>query len=318
MVCEIGSGLARVRRGHETSARADRGQLFRYCSNGSAGVLFRRQVRWTQWARWLAPSLDPYAVRASPRIEAIRYDMVEGRAVTAGHDLHGNKAVALEKALRKLCRVGAQQSGRRLLGRVVIDAMLKQRATNATSMPVRCYHAPAQRGDTSLGMIKRNSATGHDDPIVRHHPQGSDLSIKKARKLCLVGCGEIGRHVAPEYFQAYFTILGGVRSYLHYCLLPPDGDCLRRSFHPGGGPIAPVNRFHWEPACDRLVSKPKARIIINAAAIISETGHERLVAEMDSRTVERPAAFGDWLWMVFVVEFADFLNRLTPRRFGVC
>jgi multisubunit Na+/H+ antiporter MnhG subunit len=31
-------------------------------------------------------------------------------------------------------------------------------------------------------------------------------------------------------------------------------------------------------------------------------------------TVERPAAFGDWLWMVFVVQFADFLNRLTLRR----
>jgi hypothetical protein len=31
-------------------------------------------------------------------------------------------------------------------------------------------------------------------------------------------------------------------------------------------------------------------------------------------TVERPAAFGDWLWMAFVVQFADFLNRLTLRR----
>jgi hypothetical protein len=31
-------------------------------------------------------------------------------------------------------------------------------------------------------------------------------------------------------------------------------------------------------------------------------------------TVERPGAFGDWLWMVFVVQFADFLNRLTFRR----
>jgi hypothetical protein len=31
-------------------------------------------------------------------------------------------------------------------------------------------------------------------------------------------------------------------------------------------------------------------------------------------TVDRPAAFGDWLWIVFVVQFADFLNRLTLRR----
>ncbi len=31
-------------------------------------------------------------------------------------------------------------------------------------------------------------------------------------------------------------------------------------------------------------------------------------------TVDRPAAFGDWLWIVFVVQFADFVNRLTLRR----
>jgi hypothetical protein len=31
-------------------------------------------------------------------------------------------------------------------------------------------------------------------------------------------------------------------------------------------------------------------------------------------TVDKPAAFGDWLWMAFVVQFADFLNRLTLRR----
>jgi hypothetical protein len=31
-------------------------------------------------------------------------------------------------------------------------------------------------------------------------------------------------------------------------------------------------------------------------------------------TVEKPAALGDWLWTVFVVQFADFLNRLTLRR----
>jgi hypothetical protein len=31
-------------------------------------------------------------------------------------------------------------------------------------------------------------------------------------------------------------------------------------------------------------------------------------------TVDRPAAFGDWLWIVFVIQFADFLNRLTLRR----
>jgi hypothetical protein len=28
-------------------------------SNGDAGVLFHRQVRWTQWARWLGPVLPP-------------------------------------------------------------------------------------------------------------------------------------------------------------------------------------------------------------------------------------------------------------------
>ena len=31
-------------------------------------------------------------------------------------------------------------------------------------------------------------------------------------------------------------------------------------------------------------------------------------------TVDRPAAFGDWLWTMFVIQFADFLNRLTLRR----
>src|SRR5215471_1834730 len=31
-------------------------------------------------------------------------------------------------------------------------------------------------------------------------------------------------------------------------------------------------------------------------------------------TVERPAAFGDWLWLVLVVQLADFLNRLTLRK----
>jgi hypothetical protein len=31
-------------------------------------------------------------------------------------------------------------------------------------------------------------------------------------------------------------------------------------------------------------------------------------------TVDKPAAFGDWLWTVFVVQLADFLNRLTLRR----
>jgi hypothetical protein len=31
-------------------------------------------------------------------------------------------------------------------------------------------------------------------------------------------------------------------------------------------------------------------------------------------TVDRPAAFGDWLWDVFVVEFAAFLDRLTLRQ----
>src|SRR5262245_23764079 len=31
-------------------------------------------------------------------------------------------------------------------------------------------------------------------------------------------------------------------------------------------------------------------------------------------TVERPAAFGDWLWLVLVVLPADFLDRLTFRK----
>jgi hypothetical protein len=31
-------------------------------------------------------------------------------------------------------------------------------------------------------------------------------------------------------------------------------------------------------------------------------------------TVERPAAFGDWLWLVLVVQPANFLNRLTLRK----
>ena len=31
-------------------------------------------------------------------------------------------------------------------------------------------------------------------------------------------------------------------------------------------------------------------------------------------TFDRPAAFGDWLWEVFVVEFAAFLDRLTLRQ----
>ena len=31
-------------------------------------------------------------------------------------------------------------------------------------------------------------------------------------------------------------------------------------------------------------------------------------------TVDRPAAFGDWLWLVLVVLPADFLDRLTWRK----
>jgi hypothetical protein len=31
-------------------------------------------------------------------------------------------------------------------------------------------------------------------------------------------------------------------------------------------------------------------------------------------TVERPAAFGDWLWLVLVLQPANFLNRLTLRK----
>ena len=31
-------------------------------------------------------------------------------------------------------------------------------------------------------------------------------------------------------------------------------------------------------------------------------------------TIDKPAQFGDWLWDVFVVQLATFLNRLTLRR----
>src|SRR5204863_5380326 len=31
-------------------------------------------------------------------------------------------------------------------------------------------------------------------------------------------------------------------------------------------------------------------------------------------TLDRPAAFGDWLWQVFVVELAALLDRLTLRK----
>ena len=31
-------------------------------------------------------------------------------------------------------------------------------------------------------------------------------------------------------------------------------------------------------------------------------------------TIDRPAAFGDWLWLVLVVQLAELLNRLTVRR----
>jgi hypothetical protein len=53
-----------------------------------------RRFHTTQWLKFiagLAQSLCPYAMRALPRIEAIHYHMVEGCAVTAGHDLHRNK-----------------------------------------------------------------------------------------------------------------------------------------------------------------------------------------------------------------------------------
>jgi len=31
-------------------------------------------------------------------------------------------------------------------------------------------------------------------------------------------------------------------------------------------------------------------------------------------TIDKLAGFGDWLWMVFVVQFAAFLDQLTLRR----
>jgi len=31
-------------------------------------------------------------------------------------------------------------------------------------------------------------------------------------------------------------------------------------------------------------------------------------------SIDKPAALGDWLWDIFVVQFAAWLNGLTPRR----
>jgi hypothetical protein len=149
------------------------------------------------------------------RIEAVHHDLVEVRTITTGHDLYHCEAVALEKTLRKLCCIGAQKSRRRLLGHDMIDAMPKQRATDAVSMLVREHHAPTQRCDAGLGMIKRNSATAHNDPVIYRDPKESDPSVEKSDKVRLVGCDEVGRHVAPEYFQAWFTIRASVRSYPH-------------------------------------------------------------------------------------------------------
>ena len=47
--------------------------------------------------------------------------MVEARTIAAGHDLHGNKAVAPKKALGKLRCIGADQPGCRLLGCDVME-----------------------------------------------------------------------------------------------------------------------------------------------------------------------------------------------------
>jgi hypothetical protein len=35
---------------------------------------------------------------------------------------------------------------------------------------------------------------------------------------------------------------------------------------------------------------------------------------LEKWTIDKPAAFGDLLWAVFVVQFATYLNTLTPRR----
>jgi hypothetical protein len=35
-------------------------------------------------------------------------------------------------------------------------------------------------------------------------------------------------------------------------------------------------------------------------------------------TIEKPAILGDWLWDVFVVQLAAFLNRLTLRQIIAC
>jgi hypothetical protein len=103
--------------------------------------------------------------------------VVEAGTVTVGQGLYSNKAVTFEKALRKLCRIGAQQSRRRLLGGNIIDTLSKQRAANAVPMLIGCHHAPAHRSDAWLGMIKCNPAAAHNAPIVHYHPHDSDLAV---------------------------------------------------------------------------------------------------------------------------------------------
>jgi hypothetical protein len=61
--------------------------------------------------------LDVERVPYRKALELAMSGAIMQAAVAAGHDLHSSKAVALEKALRKLCRIGADRPGRRPLGR---------------------------------------------------------------------------------------------------------------------------------------------------------------------------------------------------------
>jgi hypothetical protein len=114
---------------------------------------------------------------ASLPIDAIHHHVIETDTITFGYGLHGNKAVPLEKALRKLCRIRAQHSGCGTLGGDMIDPVLKQRAADAVPMLIGRHYTPAERRDAYLWMIKCNSAAGHNPSIMHDHPETSDLTI---------------------------------------------------------------------------------------------------------------------------------------------
>jgi hypothetical protein len=69
------------------------------------------------------------------------------------------------------------------------------------------------------------------------------------------------------------------------------------------------------PAADRIdVASAPSRVIL-----VEPGSQERRGGRMKKNgwrrwTVERPAAFGDWLWLVLVVLPADWLDKLTWRK----